>query len=167
MSDIIVVSTSSDEPTIKGEHISTDKALLVLDLSIPSNVKIDIEKYPNVTLINVDELSKITDDTLAIRKREIPKAEAIIQDHKGEFTEWVSHRKYAPAINALKDSLLNIKEEQLNFHRKNLNNFDEEQAEIVTTKLIQKITTKFARHFKDEKSTVDENMELILKVFGQ
>ena len=46
-----------------------------------------------------------------------------------------------------------------------MDNFDEEQAEIITTRLIQKITNHFANHLKDENTAVDESVEWIQKVF--
>ena len=46
-----------------------------------------------------------------------------------------------------------------------MDNFDEEQAEIITARLIQKITNHFANHLKDENTSVDESVEWIQKVF--
>ena len=39
---------------------------------MPANVSKDIADLENVKLINVDELSKVTDETLAIRQAEVP-----------------------------------------------------------------------------------------------
>ena len=113
----------------------------------------------------MDHLSQMTDDTLERRKQHIPAAEAIIEDFKMEFNIWMNGRKHAPTIHALKAKLNDIVENELTYHRKKLPNFDEEQAEIISTRIIQKITNHFASHLKDENTSVDESIEFIEKVF--
>jgi glutamyl-tRNA reductase len=58
-----------------------------------------------------------------------------------------------------------IKDAELNFQRKKLSNFDEEQAEIISARIIQKITNHFANHLKDEDTMVDESIDYINKIF--
>ena len=78
---------------------------------------------------------------------------------------WNKGRKFAPTINALKAKLNEIKESELDFQSKKIVGFNEEQAEIITNRLIHKITTHFANHLKDENTSVDESIEWIEKVF--
>jgi len=164
--DVLIVSTGASFPTITKRHISSDKKMLILDLSMPKNVSEEVEELENVTLTNVDELSKITDKTLAIRQREIPLAEAIIDTHVNEFNEWLHHRKLTPAITALKKSLKTIQQNEINLQKKKIKNFDESQAEIITSRFIQKITTQFVKHLKEEETSVDESIDIMSKVFG-
>ncbi|MDP5093653.1 MAG: glutamyl-tRNA reductase [Polaribacter sp.] len=163
--DVLIVSTGAEKPTITKNHISENKKILILDLSMPENVALDVEDYKGVQLVNVDELSKITDETLAIRQQEIPFAEAIIETHIKEFTDWQNHRRLAPTITALKKSLEIIKNDEINFQKKKLPNFDENQAEILTSRIIQKITTQFVKHLKEENVSVAQSIQLINKVF--
>lgn len=53
---------------------------------------------------------------------------------------------------------------KLIFQRKKITGFDEAQAEIISNRIIQKITTHFANHLKDSDAS-DESIELIQKVF--
>lgn len=165
-SDILIVSTGAATPTISKEHVSLEKQLLILDLSMPANVSKEVLELDNVTVVNVDELSKITDETLAVRQKEIPVAEEIIEQHKEEFNEWLNHRRFVPAINALKQSLQTIQKDEINFHKKKIQNFDESQAEVITSRFIQKITTQFVKHLKDENTSVSQSIEVMSKVFG-
>lgn len=139
--------------------------MLILDLSIPKNVHENVTDLEGVTLIHMDNLSQMTDDTLERRKQHIPAAEAIIEDIKLEFNTWMNGRKYAPTIHALKAKLNDIKDNELNFQRKKLANFDEEQAELISKRIIQKITNHFASHLKDENTSIDESIDWIEKVF--
>jgi len=163
--DVVVVATGAQNPTIDKAILNLKKPLLILDLSIPKNVNEDVKDLPEVTLIHMDHLAEMTDETLEKRKQHIPAAEAIIEDMKLEFNTWMNGRKYAPTIHALKAKLNDIKENELNFQRKKLSNFDEEQAEIISNRIIQKITNHFASHLKDENTSVDESIEWIEKVF--
>jgi glutamyl-tRNA reductase len=145
--------------------LNLKRPLLILDLSIPRNVNPDVEKIEGVTLIHLDYLSQMTDDTLEKRKQHIPAAEAIIEDLKLEFNTWMNGRKYAPTIHALKAKLNDIVAKELAFQRKKTFNFDEEQADLISTRIIQKITNQFASHLKDENTSVDESIDFIEKVF--
>ena len=163
--DVVVVATGAQNPTIDKAILNLKKPLLILDLSIPKNVNENVRDLEGVTLVHMDELSQITDETLENRKKHIPAAEAIIDEIKDEFISWTKQRKFAPTIHALKAKLNTIKEGELNFQRKKLANFDEEQAEIITARIIQKITNHFANHLKDDETLVDESIEWIEKIF--
>lgn len=164
-SDVLVVATGAQLPTISKELIYTKKPLLVLDLSIPKNVSDDIATLDNVTVIHLDQLSRMTDDTLERRKQFIPQAEIIIDEVMSDFTQWLETRKFAPVIKALKRKLKTMKEEELDYQSKKSSDFDPEQADIISNRIIQKITKQFANHLKETDIDADNSLELIQKVF--
>jgi glutamyl-tRNA reductase len=164
-SDILIVATGAQRPTIDKHIIQSKKPLLILDLSIPKNVNENVKELENVTLVHLDDLSKITDETLEKRKSHIPLAEAIIEDIKAEFNSWLETRKFAPTIKALKHKLTDFATAELDTQRKKLTDFNEEQAAIISNKIIQKITNHFAHHLKDDDVSTDDSLELIKKVF--
>lgn len=163
--DVLVVATGAQNPTVDKTLLNLKKPLLILDLSIPKNVNENVQDIEGVALVHMDHLSQITDETLENRKKHIPQAEAIIEEIKDEFITWTKGRKYAPTIHALKAKLNSIKEKELQTHRKKIANFDEEQAELISNKIIQKITNHFANHLKDENTSVDDSVEWIQRVF--
>lgn len=164
-SDILIVATGAQRPTIDKLLIQTTKPLLILDLSIPKNVDNNVEDLPNVMLVHLDDLSRITNETHEKRKEHIPFAETIIEEVKKEFNDWLETRKFAPTIKALKSKLLDFKNAELDAQRKKSPNFNEEQAELISNNIIQKITNHFAHHLKDDSISTDESLELIKKVF--
>ena len=145
--------------------IHSDKPLLILDLSIPRNVDLDVKELPNVTLVHLDDLSKMTDRTLRKRKTHIPKAEEIIGEVKQEFDEWLTTRKFAPTIKALKHKLTVFKNIEIDLQRKKMTDFNEQQADIITDRIIQKITNQFEHHLRHKNASADESIEFIEKVF--
>ena len=163
--DILIVATGAQNPTISKELIYSNKDLLVLDLSIPKNVSEDVAHLLNVKLVHLDQLSKITDENLERRKQFIPEAETIIKEVETEFNKWLETRKFAPTIKALKKKLRSMKDAELDFQRKKISGFNDEQAEIVSDRIIQKIMKHFANHLKGDSETTDESLELIQKVF--
>ena len=106
--DIILVATDASEPTILLTHLEEQNDKLILDLSIPYNVEQAIQHLPYITVVNVDQLSKMRDETLAKREAEVPKAKAIIAEHIEEFVEWHEHRKHVPVLKAVKTKLEEI-----------------------------------------------------------
>lgn len=163
--DVVVVATGAQNPTIDKALLNLKKPLLILDLSIPKNVNENVKDIDGVTLIHMDHLSQLTDETLENRKNHIPAAEKIIEEIKHEFSIWAKSRKFAPTINALKDKLNAIKTSEMDFQSKKIVDFNEAQAEIISNRIIQKITTHFANHLKNDDTMVDESIEWIEKVF--
>ncbi|MFH6602943.1 glutamyl-tRNA reductase [Maribacter algicola] len=163
--DVLIVATGAQTPTISKELIHTKKPLLILDLSVPKNVSDDITDLDHVTVVHLDHLSQITDETLERRKRHIPQAETIIEDIKSDFLQWLETRKFAPIIKALKKKLKTLKDEELDYQSKRNADFDPEHADVVSNRIIQKITKQFANHLKDASTDADDSLELIQKVF--
>lgn len=108
--DVILVATNAATPTLLKKHIEGSGAKLIIDLSIPYNVAAEVAELDGVRLVNVDELSKVADETLQNRMLEIPKAEEIIAEHISEFKNWYLMRQHIPVIKAVKTTLETIQQ---------------------------------------------------------
>jgi len=164
-SDILVVATGAQKPTINKDILYTKKPLLILDLSIPKNVSDDVKELENVTLIHLDQLSKMTDATLKRRQGYIPQAEAIIDDITAEFNAWLQTRKFAPTIKALKVKLKEVQATEIENVRKKTPDFSEATAQAMSDKIIQKITNQFAHHLRHANGSTTESLALINSIF--
>ena len=162
--DVLIVATGAATPTVYKDFINPAQPILILDLSIPKNVEEQVATLPNVTLLHMDELSKRKDEALERRKEAIPEALEIVEEVKEEFFQWLDNRKFAPTIKALKAKLESLKEAEMDFQRKKIENFNEQQAEMISNRIIQKITTQFVNHLKDT-SSVDESISWVQEVF--
>ena len=111
--DIILVATNAEHPTLLRRHLEDHGPKLVIDLSIPCNVEKTAADAPGITLINVDELSKIKDETLQKRVAEVPKAKAIIAEHIAELMDWHAMRKHVPVLKAVKTKLRELHTSEL------------------------------------------------------
>ena len=151
-SDIMIVATGAQDITVEASMMPKDKPLLILDLSVPSNVDPQLKELQNITLINLDELSQLTNDTLKKREQFIPQANEILNEVKAEFFQWVDHRKFAPTLKALKQKLLDGQ------HK--------EQGEVQEfSQIVYRLTGKVDNYLKENPSKADQTMALLQHVY--
>jgi glutamyl-tRNA reductase len=144
--DVILVATSADEPSILKRHLENAGDKLIIDLSVPNNVELSAGELPNVTLVNVDELSKLKDETLKKREAEIPVAQFIIAQHQQEFMEWCRVRKNAPLLNTIKGHLAQI----ALIHERELNNPQTRCPYIAAEQKIQQVVNSIAGKMRSQ-----------------
>jgi len=108
--DVIIVATNSDQYILDKSQLKSDKKYTLIDLAVPQNINPDVKELPLVAYANVDSISKINDETLKQRAKEIPKVEAIIQHHYEEFMNWLNMRKHVPIIKEVKEKLITLNE---------------------------------------------------------
>ncbi len=162
--DILIVATSSNKPTVLKEMVSKSKSLTILDLSVPKNVEDELNSFKNIDLLDLDYLSTLTNKTLENRKKFIPNAEKIIKEITEDYYLWVETRKFAPTVNALKIKLKKIQENKINTLKKKTSSFDDTNVKEVSEHLIQKITNQIANHLRDS-DDFEEELESIKTIF--
>ena len=160
--DIIVLATDADEPLIHNKVLTKQQKLLIIDLTIPSNIQID-SSMKNVKVVNLDDLSKITHNTLSERKRYIPEAKKIIEEIQQEFLQWIHDRRYAPALKALKNKLIEQQNAEIGA-RKRKNGVAIHDPSL-SYDMIQKITGQFAFYLKENPSKANDAMNIFKEVF--
>ena len=144
-SDIIVVATNAEKPLVTSTQLKGQGEKLIIDLSIPCNVEPSVAELPGVRLVNVDELSKLKDNTLRQRESEIPKAKQILAEHIIEFKEWYDLRKHVPVLKAVKTKLLEINSDPffLPLYKHNVSsNFTDQKIQRVINGMAFKMKTE-------------------------
>ena len=111
--DIVLVSTNAETPILTKQHISSNSPKVLIDLSIPNNIEPSLKDFSFITLVNVDELSKQTDETLNKRETEVPKAQEIINQHIADFSVWYEMRRHVPVLKAVKEKLMTIHSDEI------------------------------------------------------
>jgi len=160
-SDVLIVATGAQNPTITSDLIHTTKPLLILDLSIPRNVSSEVHGLDHVQVVHLDELSQITDATFEKRKKFIPKAEVILEEIKSEFIVWLKHRKYIPALNAFKEKIVISKKEKQEIENYVNHCFGFQRKQQIA----QKITGQIAAYLRENPHQAEETVELITEIF--
>lgn len=159
--DVLIVATNAEKPTITDKEIG-DKVISIIDLSIPRNVE---TSKSNANVITLDDLTVVVDKALESRKAEIPKVEAIIEERISDFDEWVQSRSHKDVVIAFKRRLIEIQTEELNYHSKKIDGLNVEHVQIVSERIIQKVTKQFVTHLKNTESNSYESVKIINEIF--
>ncbi len=163
--DILFVSTSAQQHTVKASMLKREKPLLILDLSLPRNVDPSAEKLENIKLIHIDKLSKIANQVLADRLTHLPAAFEILKEEYAEFVEWLDSRKMVPVLHALNSRLKGYKDNELEKMLKNVDSSQHNSIIAVTDKLVQKITGQIANHLRNKSTKPQTEIEAISDIF--
>lgn len=104
--NVIIVATNAENVILSKENFLQDDEKILIDLSVPNNIDRNVKEIIGISLVNVDDLARINDETLEMRKRDIPKAQSIINEQAKEFYEWYQQRKQAPLIRTAKKRMV-------------------------------------------------------------
>ncbi|HEY5341566.1 MAG TPA: glutamyl-tRNA reductase [Candidatus Aquilonibacter sp.] len=105
--DIVVTSTGASHFVVTPEHVLAAMAarpqrpLFIIDIAVPRDVDPDVRAIPNVSLIDVDGLRSVVDETLEIRRASIPQVEEIIEEFIARYGAWYQSRLAVPVIASL------------------------------------------------------------------
>jgi len=164
--DILIVATGALEPTVYTKHFKgVENNMLLLDLSVPRNIEPGIEKLNGVELIDMDQLNNIQDETLAMRRKNIPKARTIINLHKNEFYDWVLMRDLSPVIQALHEKLHRYRTDELEKQKFRLNDDEIKKADKLTTSVVNKIANQATEYIKSKYRHSEEVVKMMEEMF--
>jgi glutamyl-tRNA reductase len=137
--DVIISAVSTSTPILSAANFRADSIhKLLIDLSVPRSMDINLEKVPGISLYNVDQLTEKTLKARKIREKAIPEVERIVEEELTNFMSWKSEMEVSPTIQRLKSALDQIRKEELARHKK-LSEEEVELLEVVTKSMIQKV----------------------------
>ena len=98
--DVVLSATGSPEPIVTKPWFDThvrpqrrDGTLVVLDIAVPRDFEPAIHDGDQVFVFNVDDLTRVREQTLAVRKKHVAPSEAIIEAETTAFlAEWQRRR---------------------------------------------------------------------------
>jgi len=86
--DVVFTATSAKEPLIEADMIKNrSRELVLIDLSVPPNVD-EENSNDKVKLFNIKSLNEIINVNNGKRRSEIPKAQAVINQHLPVISDW-------------------------------------------------------------------------------
>lgn len=103
--DVVVSTTGADRPVVSLDDYRRNVArerhqrpLFILDLAVPRDFDPAIREELGVYLYGIDDLSEACQRNRAERSKELPAAEAIVDEETGRFIAEVRHRATGPVI---------------------------------------------------------------------
>ena len=124
------------------EHARRGRQLLFVDLAVPRDLDPAIHELDGCYLFDIDDLEAIVSETLAGRRNEAERAEAIVAGEAEKFHEWQASLEVVPAIMSLRAHAEEIREAELRKAEGLLGRLDdtERQAvEAITSQIVNKL----------------------------
>src|SRR5581483_2707504 len=103
--DVVVASTSSRDVVLDAETVERSRngrRLLFIDLAVPRDLDPAIHELDGCYLYDIDDLEAIVSETLAGRRSEAARAEAIVAAEADKSREWHASLDIVPAIASLR-----------------------------------------------------------------
>jgi glutamyl-tRNA reductase len=143
--DVVVASTSSRDLVLDAETVERSRKgrrLLFIDLAVPRDLDPAIHELDGCYLYDIDDLEAIVSETLAGRRNEAARAEAIVAAEADKFREWHASLDIVPAIASLRARAEEIREEELRKADGLLARLDDTQrhaVESLTSQIVNKL----------------------------
>ncbi len=110
-SDMVISSVGGGERVLTRAMVESamaarsNRAMFLIDLGVPRSIEPEAGKLYNVYLFNLDDLGAIVEQNKKAREREIPRAEAIVDEHVAKFESWQANSEAAGVLLALRAKL--------------------------------------------------------------
>jgi glutamyl-tRNA reductase len=158
--DIIVSAVGVQDPFLTKPLIERsmasrgNRALFLMDLGMPRNIAPAVAELYNAYLYTMEDLTEIVQHNRDARQSEVPKAEALVEEHVAKFISWQASVELIGVLDTLRDSL---KERRAAFLREKLdgmNHFsaqDREHMSALMDELIERLLIAPAERLRAEK----------------
>lgn len=149
--DIVVSSVSGNKPLITYDMIDESHLLshkFFIDLSLPRSIDPAIDGIPGAVVYNLDEITEKTNEAVRKRTASIPQVRAIIDEALHEFEDWAREMVVSPTIQKLKNTLEQIRKEELARYLKHTSPAEAARMEEMSKSLMQKILKYPVLHLK-------------------
>jgi glutamyl-tRNA reductase len=117
------------------------RPLFLIDLAVPRDLDTAIDELDGCFLYDIDDLESVVAASLAGRRREAGRAEAIVAEEADRFRDWQASREVVPAIASLRAWAEEIRAAELARARGRLGLSESQHAavESVTAQIVNKL----------------------------
>jgi glutamyl-tRNA reductase len=143
--DAVALATRAPQPLLLAATVAAAlrrrprRPLVLLDLAVPRDVEPEAADLENVFLYPVDALRGLVDQSLARRRREVPRAEAIALQECERFLAWWRGLGATPVLRELREHFERVRAEELERSRRHFSPHEHERVERLTQSLVNKL----------------------------
>lgn len=116
-SDLVFTSTGATEPILDRSKLELsleiDRALMLIDISVPRNVAADVQELRQIQAFNVDDLKAVVAANQESRRKMAQEAEVLLEEEVEAFLLWWRSLETVPTISCLRNKIENIREQEL------------------------------------------------------
>jgi glutamyl-tRNA reductase len=116
---VVVGTTSSPIPVVRRADVEAamrhrrGKPMFFLDLAVPRDIETSVADVYNVFLHGVNDLEEAAEENRRRRAREIPQAEAILEEELRRFLAWFGNLSVVPTVTDLRCKIEEIRDLEL------------------------------------------------------
>lgn len=117
--DVVVGTTASPEPVVRKPAVEAamrqrrGRPMFFLDLAVPRDVEASVADIYNVFAYELNDLESVAEENRVRRAREVPRAEAILEEELARFLAWFGNLAVVPTLTDLRRRLEEIREAEL------------------------------------------------------
>jgi glutamyl-tRNA reductase len=143
--DVVVAATSAPEVVVTREQVAAalparrGRPLFLIDIAVPRDLDPAINELDGCYLYDIDDLEAVVAETLAGRRREAERAEALVAEAAGRFRDWRASLDVVPAIQSLRARAEEIRAAELAKLEGRLSDEERRTVESVTAQLVNKL----------------------------
>ncbi|MBI4468655.1 MAG: glutamyl-tRNA reductase [Acidobacteria bacterium] len=136
--DIVISSVQSDRHILLREAVEKSmidrdhRPLFLIDLGLPRNIDPETREVYNVFLYNLDDLQSAADSNKEERRKDLPKAERIIEEEVEKFLRWQARLHLEPVVKRLRHKIDHIRQSELDDHLRKLDRLTDRERRIIT-----------------------------------
>ncbi|MGE3277389.1 MAG: glutamyl-tRNA reductase [Vicinamibacterales bacterium] len=175
--DIVITCTGSPVPILDKARvqasvpISRTRPLFLIDIAVPRDVSPDVGDIEQVFLYNIDDLQAIVRENLERRGGEAARAEAIVDEEVGKFSQWQKSRGAIPTVVALRQRFETIRRSELQRLEPKLAQLPPEargRVEEITRLIIEKLLLQPTEQLKTagDPEVLGQYAEALSKLFA-
>jgi glutamyl-tRNA reductase len=117
--DVVVGTTASPEPVVTKAAVEAamrerrGRPMFFLDLAMPRDFEAGIGDLYNVYAYGLDDLREVAEENRRRRSREVPRAEAILEEELAKFLGWFGNLAVIPTLTGLQARLAQLRDAEL------------------------------------------------------
>jgi glutamyl-tRNA reductase len=158
--DVIVSAVGVQDPFLTKPLIERamaargNRALFLMDLGLPRNIAPGVSGIYNTYLYTMEDLTEIVQQNRNARQNEVPKAEALVEEHLGKFISWQASVELIGVMDTLRGSMKERRAAFLQEKLTGMNHFSPEDREhlgVLMDELIERLLIAPAERLRMEK----------------
>jgi len=117
--DLVVGTTASPTPVVSRSDVEAamrqrrGEPMLFLDLAMPRDIEPAVAEVYNVYAYGLDDLEGVAEENRRRRSREVPRAEAILEEELARFVAWLGNLAVVPTLTGLQRRLAELRDREL------------------------------------------------------
>jgi glutamyl-tRNA reductase len=162
--DVVVSSTGAPGLVLTRDQVEgvlrhrKGRPMFLIDIAVPRDLDPAINELDSCYLYDIDDLEAVVADSLAGRRREAARAEALAVEEAARFREWQVSREVVPAIASLRARAEEIRAGELARAENRLGRLTEverQAVESVTAQIVNKLLHLPIVRMKEAAATAD------------